>query len=401
MEAILRQTKSSQEKRSNVTFSLVYFFFFFGLGSLTPLLSVYLKGDIGLTGTQIGMIMSITPVVMIIAQPMWGMLTDYTQKPRIILSFTLIISAIIGIIYSSVSSYLALILVAAILSFFQSSIIPIADSLTISYVQKVKGNYGALRLWGAVGFAIAVLFAGRLSEMFTMSVIFYCYSVMLFITALLTWKMPGERSSVQVDLKKGINTLMKMPKFVLFLLATFMIFGPISANNVYFGLLITDIGGTLTGVGIAFLLGAGSEAPFMKVAGNWIERLGMLKVLGLAGLVSGLRWVLYFFDPSLTLIYITTIAQGISVGLFIPAALQYVRDISPKSVNATAVSLYAAIGNGLGSWFCTYVGGIIFDLSGILTVYLFFSLITGIGLVILFVINFIDKKKKVMATQTT
>ncbi|MFC4321145.1 MFS transporter [Litchfieldia salsa] len=393
MEVSLKQTNGQQESKTNLTISIFYFFFFFGLGSFTPLLSVYLN-EMGLSGTQIGTVMSITPIVMIIAQPMWGMITDYTQKPRLVLTGTLITAAVIGLIYSSVNTFSILIFIAAMLSFFQSAVIPISDSLTISYVQRVKGNYGALRLWGAIGFAIAVLFSGRLSEIVSLSVIFYIFSITLFITAIIAWKMPNERSSAQVDLKKGVTTLFRMPRFVLFLLTTFMIFGPIAANNVYFGIFITDMGGTLTGVGIAFLLSAGSEAPFMKVAGNWIQRLGMLHILLIAGIISCLRWAFYFVEPSLMLVYATTIAQGVSVGLFIPAALQYVRDISPNSVRATAVSLYAAIGNGLGSWFCTYVGGVILETSGILNVYLFFTSLTLIGILTLFIIRYLDQKKK-------
>ncbi|MBD8069037.1 MFS transporter [Bacillus sp. PS06] len=392
MEVSLKQKTSQQERNTNLTISSFYFIFFFGLGTFTPLLSVYLKG-MGLSGTQIGTIMSVTPVVMIIAQPMWGMITDYTQKPRVVLTFTLLMASMIVIIYSTISTVFVLIIMAGMLSFFQSAIVPISDSVTISYVQRVKGNYGSLRLWGAVGFAIAVLFAGRLSEIFSLSVIFYTLSVSLLLTAIVAWRMPNERSSVQVDLIKGVKTLFKLPRFVLFLVTTFMIFGPISANNVYFGIFITDIGGTLTGVGIAFLLGAGSEAPFMKVAGNWIQRLGVIHILILAGLISGLRWVFYFFEPSLTLVYATTIAQGFSVGLFIPAALQYVREVSPNNVRATAISLYAAIGNGLGSWFCTYVGGIILDQFGVLTIYMFFSILTGIGILILICVSRLDKRK--------
>ncbi|MDF0726481.1 MFS transporter [Cytobacillus sp. S13-E01] len=101
-----------------------------------------------------------------------------------------------------------------------------------------------------------------------------------------------------------------------------------------------------------------------------------------------------FFEPSLYLVFATIIAQGFSVGLFIPAALQYVRDISPSSVRVTAVSLYSAVGNGLGSWFSTFVGGMILDAYDINHVYLFYSLLTFSGLLLLIVIMLIDRKKR-------
>jgi MFS transporter, PPP family, 3-phenylpropionic acid transporter len=386
-------TVSNRESRSKkLNFTLFYFLVFFGFGSLFPLLSVYLNDNVGLSGTQIGTIMSISPVVTILTQPLWGLISDYTQKPKLVLTITIICTALIGIGYSFVESYLWFILFAAFLAITQSAVVPISDSMALSYVQKTKGNYGSIRLWGALGFAIAVLIVGRLSEVYSLSVIFYGFTLMLLISSIFAWKLPAEGNSMQINIRSGISRLIKMPRFLLFLLTTFLIFGPILSNNFFFGIYIREIGGTLTGVGIAFMLGAGSEAPFMKFAGKWIQKIGMLQVVTLAGLISGLRWVLYFYDPPLYLVFATIIAQGFSVGLYIPAALQYVRDISPGEVRVTAVSLYSAVGNGLGSWFCTFVGGFIIDAFSINHVYLFYGVLTTIGLLLVLIIIYMDKK---------
>ncbi|MCA1032407.1 MFS transporter [Bacillus timonensis] len=394
MELTVRQTKGNVK----INFMLFYFFVFFSFGSLFPLLSVYLKDSIGLTGTQIGIIMSISPVITILIQPFWGIISDYTQKPKLVLMLTLIATAVIGFTYSFVSVYLLFILIAGLLAVTQSAIIPVSDSLALTYVQKHNGNYGSIRLWGALGFAVSVLVVGRLAETYDLSIIFYVFTCLLLFSVLFVRNLPGERQSVQMNIKEGISTLIKMPRFVLFLFTTFLVFGPIYANNFYFGIFVRDIGGTLTGVGIAFLLAAGSEAPFMQVARSWINKIGILHILVIAAFISAVRWLFYFFEPSLTLVYMTTIAQGFSVGLFIPAALQYVRDISPGSVRATAVSFYSAFGNGLGSWFCTFMGGIILDAFDIGHVYLFFSLLTGIGIIVLLIIINIDRKKRLIET---
>jgi MFS transporter, PPP family, 3-phenylpropionic acid transporter len=381
------------EQQSKLTFQLFYFLTFFAFGSLFPLLSVYLKETVGLSGTEIGTIMSISPIVMIFVQPFWGMISDYTQKPVTVLTIALIGTALIGIIYSFVEQYVWFLIIAALLAFTQSAIVPLSDSITLNYVQKSKGNYGAIRLWGAIGFAISVLVGGRLAEMFSIDMIFYLFAFILCLAALFAWKLPRENQTMRVRIFEGMTQLIKIPKFLLFLLTTFLVFGPIYANNFYFGVFIKEIGGTLTGVGIAFLLAAGSEAPFMKVADSFIRRYGMVPILLFAASISACRWLFYFFEPSLTLVYATTIAQGFSVGLFIPAALQYVRDIAPDGVRATAVSIYSAVGNGLGSWFCTFVGGYILDQWHVGGVYLFFSILTFIGLLILFAIMMLDRKK--------
>lgn len=388
MEVVVRRGESPLK----TIFPIFYFFTFFGFGSLFPLLSVYLKNEVGLSGTQIGTIMSISPIVMIFVQPLWGMISDYTRKPVTVLAVALVGTAFIGLIYASVHQYMWIVVVAALLAFMQSAIVPLSDSITLNYVQKTEGNYGSIRLWGAIGFAVSVLVGGWLSETFSLGIIFYVFAFILLLSAGLAWKLPRESQPMRVEIGQGMAQLFKIPTFVLFLVVTFLVFGPIYANNFYFGVFVKEMGGTLTGVGFAFLLAAGSEAPFMKIADRLIRRYGMLSILGFAAAISALRWFFYYFEPPLTLIYATTVAQGFSVGLFIPAALQYVRDISPDGVRVTAVSLYSAVGNGLGSWFCTFVGGYILERGHVGDVYLFFSLLTFVGLAILGMIVMINRK---------
>jgi PPP family 3-phenylpropionic acid transporter len=361
---------------------MFYFLMFFSFGSLFPLLSVYLKDSVGLSGTEIGFIMSISPIVMIFVQPIWGMVSDYTQKPVPILSISLVGTAVFGLLYSFAQSYVLLLMIAALLAVMQSGIVPLSDSITLHYVQKANENYGSIRLWGAIGFAVAVPIAGKLAEWFQLRFIFYTFFFLLLVSSLLALKLPKEQSNTKANIRQGMKELVRIPSFLLFLLTTFLVFGPIYANNFYFGVLITDLGGTLAGVGLAFLLAAGSEAPFMKFADSIIRRYGMMNVLLLASILACLRWLFYFFEPPLSVVYVTTVAQGASVGLFIPAALQYVRDLTPEHVRTTAVSLYATVGNGLGSWFCTFVGGYIFERLSIEHVYLFFAVLTLAGIVI-------------------
>ncbi|WP_404347289.1 MFS transporter [Sutcliffiella horikoshii] len=390
-------TASMKDKTTRYFYSF-YFLTFFSFGALFPLLTVYLKEDVGLSGSQIGMIMSISPVVMIFVQPLWGVFSDYTQRPKQILLWTLFLTAVTGIAFSFMESYGALLAVAFLLAVTQSALVPISDSITLNYVQRTKGNYGSIRLWGAIGFAVAVLVAGWLSDFFSLKVIFFTFAIALLLGTVVSIFLPKESQTISVNVRDGIGTLMKLPKFVMFLVTTFLIFGPVFANNFYFGLFITDIGGTVTGVGIAFLLAAGSEAPFMRVAGKWIARFGLHTIMISAASIAMIRWVLYFFEPPLYVVYATTIAQGFSVGLFIPAALQFVRDIAPTSARATAVSLYTAVGNGLGSWFCTFLGGFIIESYSVAHVYLFFGVLTMCGMVFIMKINQADKKELVRAS---
>lgn len=152
------------------------------------------------------------------------------------------------------------------------------------------------------------------------------------------------------------------------MIITFTSFAPNLANNTYFSLFLDKSGASLSAIGLLFFIGVISEIPFMRFAQKLIDKMGLLTVIMLSGGVSLFRWMLYFTEPSLWIIYATVCLQGVSIGLFIPAALQYVKKITPSHVEATALTMYAATGNGFGNWFCTFVGGYIFDYVSIFAV---------------------------------
>lgn len=368
-------------RRNILNMQGLYLLTFFGIGSLFPLLSVYLSEVEHLKGYQIGTIMSISPIMMIFFQPLWGMISDKTNSPVKILSITTFLSGVFALGYLLSPSYYLFVLVAVLVALFQSAIIPISDSLSLKYTSKVRVHYGNVRLFGSLGFGLAVFIMGRLSET-NESVIFYSFFIALTVASFLGSQLPQEKTTGNKHVISGMKEIFTYKKFIIFLIITFMIFGPNLANNVYFGLFVADRGGTYTGIGIAFLIAVLSEIPFMRFSGGWIEKLGLMPIATIAGIISLIRWLFYYTEPSLGVVYLTSVLQGISVGLFIPAALQYIRSITPIHMAASAITIYSAIGNGLGNWFSTFFGGIIFDRFNISTVYLFFSILAFIGVVL-------------------
>ena len=384
----------NQRSKNLLQFKGFYLFSFFAVGSLTPLLSVYLSEVEKMNGYQIGTIMSAGPIAMMIMQPIWGMVCDWSGKPAKVLSLTTLLAGVLALGYLFIHDYQWLVILAIILAVFQSAIIPVSDGISLQYATRVKANYGNLRLYGSLGFALAVFIMGRLAETtIGLSIIFYSFFITLVISAYLALRLPEEpQRMAKPNLIFGIKELLVIKRFLVFLAITFLIFGPNLANNVYYGLFIEDRGGTYTGIGIAFLLAVLSEIPFMRAAGSWVKKIGLLPIVLIAALSSLLRWVLYYFEPSLNLVYFTSVMQGLSIGLFIPAGLQYLRKIVPVHIIVTAITFYSAIGNGLGNWFSTFTAGIIMEQADIYTVYLFFGVLSLFGVILTLWLIWLERK---------
>ncbi|WP_018130937.1 MFS transporter [Effusibacillus pohliae] len=378
----MNQTAAAKVRTVTYRFCGFYFFLFFGFGAHLPLLSLYLQ-SYGLSGVQIGTLFSAGPIVSILMQPLWGMLSDRFQAHKKILVLTLGLSALMGPLFTSGGSYAVFLLLYLLMVLFQSAIVPIIDAMTLSHVQENGGDYGSVRLFGALGFAIAVWVAGHMSGAYGLQSIFYLYAASFAVCMAIAASLPHQGLPLATSIRSGIGQLVRIPQYIVFLLAAFLIFGPINANNAYFSLFFKGIGGAVAGVGIAFLLFAGSEAPVMRIAGKVANRIGMLPTIILAGMVSGIRWFYYATAPSPQMVIGLFFLQGLSVGLFLAVAARYIREQTPREVQVTAQAIYASVGNGLGTVAASYAAGWLLDGHGIFSVYQYFAVSSVAGALLL------------------
>lgn len=375
-----------------------YFVFFVAFGALYPLMPLFLR-ERGMSGTEIGTIVSIGTVMTVLFQPVWGMICDRYQAQRMLLVVTLLLASVFAAVYPFAHSYWLFFLLFAGMAAFHSSGVPIIDSISLSYVQRHGGDYGSLRLWGAIGFAVASWGAGKLSEMVSLSSIFYIYAGAYVVCVLISLALPQESNRMGVNLTAGLKKLFRIPRFMMFLFGTFLIFGTIQANNSYFGIFFTAIGGTVAGVGLSFLIAAGSEAPVMRFAGRLVARFGLIPMLATAGAISAARWLYYGMAPTPGWVMVLLFVQGLSVGLYLPAAAQFVRDTAPEEIRVTALGIYTAVGNGLGTMAGSVVGGILLDQYGIFHTYKAFGIASVIGVLAMLSLPYLsDGKAKTAAS---
>lgn len=368
----------------------LYLFIYYGYGALYPLITQYYQ-SIQLTGTQIGIISAVTPVVSMVTQPIWGMICDRFQIRKPVLMLALVASGLVGLLFPAVSTFALVFLMYVLLSIFQSALVPISDSMALGYAKQHHLQFGDIRLWGAVGFAVAALLTGLALEQWGTGSIFVSYCAASLIAVWFLRNIPDNTESaprIGGSLLQGVMELMKLPRYVLFLIASFFIYGAINAHNIWFSLYYQHIGGSVAGIGLAFMLFLSSEAPFMKLASFFVRRFGLELTILLAGTVSAMRWLWYSSAPGTTFVIAFFFLQGLSVGFYLATASQFVRDNTPASLQVTALSLFVSIGNGLGSMTCNLVGGWIKDLSSILETYLFFGIATALGLIPLLVIRY-------------
>ncbi|WP_214846913.1 MFS transporter [Exiguobacterium sp. s193] len=373
--------------RQKYHFQALYFFIFFGQGALIPYLTLYFSNDsFQLSGTEIGTIVSIGPILSILLQPLWGIAADRIGRPKRLLLVALLAAAGFTVSYLVTSVYLLLLLIACLWALFQCAHIPLVDTLAIEFSKRKSVDYGALRLFGSAGFALAVFILGQVTEGGALGAIFFASGAALVLAFIVLIGVEESPVSVTVMDRVPISRLFSNKRFLLFLAGGSLIFGPIFANNYYFGSYVTIRGESTALVGTLFFVAVLCEIPFMRIATRMLMRFGAIPVLVLVSILSAVRTGVLALEPPILMLWLLAALQGVIVGLLIPVALDYVRSLVPASIVATAVSTYMATTTGLATAAFNLMSGFVLQHW---TIYAVFWVYTGSSLIgaVLYVIS--------------
>ncbi len=386
-------------------------FSYAAIGVLLPLLGQYLTG-MGLSGAQIGTITSAGTAMAIFATAFWGEKYNNRKNKKLMVMWLCFAAASIGGSLVWLHGYWPFLIGFIVLYFFQAPIMGLSDAMTIEANQP----FSAVRKWGCIGFAMAVFIAGRIAEVFGLGIIFAGYTICfivaaIFVLAIIRTEKRGhgqmavwqsrvtasdeeQSEAIMEELKDHdeiihgktrYREVIQNRKLLGIIAASFFLLGTNVANNTYFSFLYIECGGSIAGIGTAFLLMVGSETVFMALSPRISARFTIEKTLLASMFISVLRFGWYSFGPPSNWIIAMFFLQGMVNGIILVEFIRYINKTVEKKHLGMAISLYYAV-SSLSTIICQLIGGLVLDAAGGTGVYLFFAVynVVGVALYLLF-----------------
>ena len=377
--------------KTRMKLQTLYFFIFAAMGVMKPLIGQYLD-SIGFTGTQIGTAASVATAVAIGASTFWGHRYANSKDGRKVILLLCVSAAVMGIVGSFVTTFAVFVVCYGLMYFFQGPVSGCSDSMVL----EIGEDFAGIRLWGSIGFAVAVFLGGRIGENFGLENIFYIYGGAYLIGAILVMniKVNTHETTDAKDCEKEKATFSELfadKKVIQLIFCGIFICGSNVANNTYFSFLYLDGGGTVSSFGTTFLLMVGCEAPFMAMAPWLSKKIGREKSIVVATIISIMRFAWYATNPSYQMLMGTFFLQGITNGIILVEYVKYVADIVRPRLIGIAVAAYYAISSHVGTIICDFFGGIAMDHFGSCGVYVLFGCLNAFG-IILYILFGLHKK---------
>lgn len=381
-------------KTNNYNKYLLIFILFYGFSYMCNLvyssfISIYLN-SVGFNKTNIGVLTSLAPIVAILGQPLWGTLSDRAKNKNTILITLLLGSAVTILFYRTSTNFFYLSFIITAFTFFQTSINPMTDALTLEYIQISKWKFGRIRLAGTIGYSIMAIFAGMLLKK-TIDKMFILYFMLSIITLFFAFLLPNVKGHQTKERRTFIWSLFKDKKLLTYMIFALMIQITLGFYNTFFSIYYEQLGASRTLIGWAFFISAISEVPFLLFAHVILKKIQTHHALLFAGIAAALRWVLLGFATNNYLVLLTQFLHGLVYIVISVSMATYINKSVPNELKASGQALNALFGTGIARVIGSLLGGFLSDIFGIKNMFLYNSLFC-VASVIIFGVIFLRNK---------
>ncbi len=334
-----------------------YFFYFAFIGAFSPYFGLYLQ-SLNFSAWDIGLLMSQMQLMRLFGPNLWGWLADRFGRRMAIIR----LAALIGLAGFTAFFWLdklpGMLLAMAVLAFFWSAALPLVETLTFDHLREEHGRYSRIRLWGSIGFIVAVMATGAvLDRSAPTGVLWVCWLILLGILALST--ILPEAAPVAHDRNdQPIGEILRQPRVIALMTACFAMSAAHGALYVFYSIHLSDHGYSKTEVGSLWSLGVLAEIVVFMLMARLSRRYSLRTLLLASFATAVLRFLLVGWGVhSLMMLVAAQLMHGMTFGAYHASAIAAVNLWFPGKAQGRGQALYSSLSFGAGGLLGALIGG--------------------------------------------
>ncbi|MFN8413927.1 MAG: major facilitator superfamily domain-containing protein 6 [Anaerolineales bacterium] len=365
-----------------------YFLTFAAMASLLPFFVIFYQG-LGFSGTEIGLLTGVPPLITLFGAPFGTGLADRTHRHKLIMSIGLISAVVMAILLPSLKGFVIIFGIIALYNLFMAPVGSLADSATMGMLGGERAMYGRIRLGGTLGWAILAPVAGWLVQQYGLRIAFWLFASITLINFFVSQKFDFGKQDAHESENGGIRDLLSNRSWIFFLLASLVGgVGTLSVSS-YLYPYMAEIGANESQMGIAALIATMTELPIFFFGDRLVKRFGSYTLFMAALVLLGLRSLMFAWASTTWMVYVVQALGGMMFPAMWLAGVSYADENAPAGLKSTGQGLFSAMCFGFGSAVGGFVGGILLERVG------GHSMFFVLGLVILASLLLIEVAKRI------
>jgi MFS transporter, PPP family, 3-phenylpropionic acid transporter len=360
-------------------FGALTFTYFAAVGLFNPYAPLWFQ-SLGFSTLAIGAIASLQSWTRVVAPYVWSWMGDHSGRRTELIRWAAM-GALMAALCLLVVPYLPsmgtveLVVVVSLLTVLlfvaNSGVVPLYEALLAHLLQTPEGGidakrYGRVRVWGSVGFMVAVAAFGFLLERFGIGVFPAFVAAMNALLLGAAFRLPAPQGEVAHDEPAPpVLPLLKRPEVAWFFASIFFTVLAHTSLYAFFSLYLVSLGYGKGAVGALWAVSVVVEIVFFWTQGRWFPRLKPHVWLQVVALVTAGRFVATAaagsWAPVLVLAQLT---HAVTFAAHHAACISLVQRYFPGRLRGRGQALYTTLGYGLsgvlggvgGGWLISHLG---------------------------------------------
>ncbi|XTZ39013.1 oligosaccharide MFS transporter [Salmonella enterica] len=364
------------------------FLYFFTWSASIGLLAIWLGQKANLSGTVIGTVFAINGIFSVILKPIYGYILDKIGMSKYLLYFVVLMSALMAPFFIYVyqpllisNTFLGIVVGAIYLSFAWYAGVAACESYTDRYSRLNGMEFGQIRMWGSLGWAVASSFSGLLFNLSpAYNFIMGSVASLIMLAVLLSLKVNVHSAHASEVLTKekivpaDVYALLRNRKFWAFCLyvagVAWMMFIAEQQFSRYFVTFFADVHQGNAVFGYLGTVQSGMEFIMYMVIPLFVNFIGAKRGLLIVGIFVGARLIISGLCDSHLLISVLKPLYGLEICLLLVSVFKYIAEHFDKRVNATMYLLGYQAMLYVGNVVVSSPAGILYDRIGFENTYI-------------------------------
>ena len=341
-----------------------YFAFFCYLGAYAPYFSLYLAGE-GFSAAEIATILALPQFARIFAPMAWGWLSDATGSRRGVVAVSSGLTALAYGLLFYASGFTQTAIVVALIGTCSSAVLSIVDALTFSVLAPHTHRYGPIRLWGSVGFILAVLATGAMLDVLPVATLLWVVTGLSIATFLTAFALPAPAVERAVQEQGSLRAILRQPGVPAFFSACICMTIAHGALYVFYSLYLVEHGYSKAVVGMLWTLGVVAEIVVFLVMPALVRRFGLRAILLASFIAAGVRFAAIGWGvDSLMILAAAQLLHAATFGSFHASSIAVVHRLFAGPLQVRGQALYMSLAYGFGGVLGTLLAGAAWETLG-------------------------------------
>lgn len=341
----------------------LYFWYFAFVGAFSPFFALYLQA-LGRSAWEIGALLGAMQLVRIGAANFWAWRADRDGRRERVLVHSLVLGTLAWAAVFPAQGFLALAATLSLFAFLTGGVVPLAEAVTLAHLGAAAERYGRIRLWGSVGFIVAVTAVGLALDRLPVASLLWIVLATLAGTLGHAWALPPT-AHPRAARGDSVLPLLAKPEIALFLAACFLMSVGHGALYAFYSIYLAGHGYSKGVIGAMWTIGVVAEIVAFLAMPRLTRRFGAGPILAVSFATAVVRFLaIGWLVGSPAALVFAQLLHGTTFGTYHAAALAVVGHWFRGASATRGQGLYLSISFGAGGMAGGLASGALWKTAG-------------------------------------